>query len=597
MRPLLSLILVSLIAAIPCKDAVAQAPAPAPKVASRITNGDFSKSAKGQNLWSGVDNTGILFGAEAKVNLLTLAGGIGEVAAPGSVTIADMNGDGLQDIVTADAQGYIRIFFNGGTANDPKFGMADVVGVYLGVQPLGLSPTSRLAPRISVVSTGGRPDILVGNYNGEIFLLRNEGTALLPIFRQPLDISKILIPTTVSSARRWGNVFAPVMFDWNKDGKLDMLIGEGSYSANNIHLAINQGSSGVPKFIETQRTVLAFGDGREQLTPALVDYNGDGNMDLLISARDGKVAVHLNPGQPWKPGDELPFSSFVGGDGGKELTFGGVCTIAAGDLNGDGMFDLIAGRQNGKVAIALNTGTAKEPKFAASKDLKSTVTSPVVKAPTGWELDIGLTRGNVMAVAQVVNGADDPNLGLPEGKSALRVGYAPNNNKILPPPYISLPAIGNFNPANSSVYNSANNVYLDASPSNFISIRQNLGSSLKPGVNYTVSMRVKGTRVTGAHAAIVVVGTHRFGADKVQVGERGRETVVERNRVAEPLREVIPMSPATTWTDVTKSFSIKFGAKELNEAANIERAVFEIRFQIAPGAGEFFVTDITMAEG
>ena len=54
------------------------------------------------------------------------------------------------------------------------------------------------------------------------------------------------------SRKRWGNVFAPCTWDWNADGKEDLLLGEGSYSANNIHLLINQGSGARPAFDESK---------------------------------------------------------------------------------------------------------------------------------------------------------------------------------------------------------------------------------------------------------------------------------------------------------------------------------------------------------
>lgn len=564
-----------------------QAPAATPRPVD-VMNGDFSRAFSRQDIWSGVDSTGFLIGARATVNLLTAAGGIGQVSVSPAVAIADMNADGLQDIITADAQGYLRIYFNQGSPTEPKYGIGEVAAVYLSVPPQGLPALARLAPRISVVNNSGRLDILVGNYNGEIFLLKNEGTPARPLFRQPADFSRIIVPTTEKADRRWGNLFAPLLFDWNSDGKPDLIIGEGSYSANNIHLAINQGSAGSPKFTEAQRMVLAFGDGREQLSPAIVDYNGNGKPDLLVVARDGKIGVHLHPETPWNPGDELKFSSFIPGKGGAELTLGGGATIAAGDLTGDGLFDIVAGKSSGRLSIVINKGTKTEPKFDAVTDLKSEIKSAPARPPASWEINVGFDRGNIMGDASVVKATDDPQLGLTDKESALRVGYAPNANKVMGPPFIALPAIGNFQP---NRLNTATATYLNTAPSNFGSVRQALRAPLIPGKSYTLTFKVRGNKVSNAACHINAQGVKRFGEDRRIEGERGRVTV-QRNTAEETFTDIVTFNPGGSWTEVKKTFTVKFRDKELADLERTENASIDINFQLAPGDGVIYIKDV-----
>jgi len=587
MRPRLlpSATICALIAA---SSAFGQAPQPTPTPRPvQILNGDFQRSSSRQDIWSGVDSSGFLIGARASVNLLTASGAIGQVSVAPAVAIADMDSDGLQDIVTADAQGYVRVYFNQGTPAEPKFGTAEVAALYLGVPPPGLlvtwrPPMARLAPRISIVNNGGRQDILVGNYNGEILMIRNDGFPTRPAFRQPADFSRIIIPTTEKPDRRWGNLFAPLFFDWNSDGKPDLLIGEGSYSANNIHLAINQGSATSPKFTEAQRMVLAFGDGREQLTPAIVDFNGDGKPDLLVSARDGKIGVHLHPPTPWKPGDELKFSSFVAAAGGQDLTLGGSATITTGDLNGDGLFDIVAGLPNGRLSVVMNSGTKTEPKFGAPADLKADVKSVPNRPPVGWDIDIGFDRGNVMGDATVVKKEDDPTLGLADGEAALRVGYATNANKVMPPPYIMVPSQGNFQPTPR---------YMIYAPSNFGRVSQQIRTPLVPNKPYTLTFKVRGNRVSNGQLAIYARGSKRFGEDRQVVGERGR-VAVQRNVVTEDFRDTVSFSPSGSWTEVKKTFTVKFKEKELSDLEKTDEATINFFFQLQPGDGVLYIKDV-----
>ncbi len=48
----------------------------------------------------------------------------------------------------------------------------------------------------------------------------------------------------------------------------------------------------------------------------------------------------------------------------------GIATITTGDLNGDGLFDIVVGKTNGRVAVIYNTGTKTEPKWGQPVELK-----------------------------------------------------------------------------------------------------------------------------------------------------------------------------------------------------------------------------------
>jgi hypothetical protein len=53
--------------------------------------------------------------------------------------------------------------------------------------------------------------------------------------------------------------------DVTGDGQPELLIGEGSYSANNIHLLANQGAPDRPSFDAAKRTQIALGEGRQHV--------------------------------------------------------------------------------------------------------------------------------------------------------------------------------------------------------------------------------------------------------------------------------------------------------------------------------------------
>ncbi len=569
----------------------AQTPAkPEKKLPFSVANGGFERSYGVENPWTGVNSKGKLDSFRAAVPVLTESGAIGKTPMPVSVSIYDMNNDGLQDLVAADPKGYVRIYFNSGTPTEPKYLTGELAQAYLGqpVEAFAERDYTRLAPRVSVVNLGGAPQLLFGNYFGEIFVLPNKGSILKPSFEQPSDLSRLMIPTAAEGNARWGNVFAPVMVDWNGDGKQDILIGEGSYSANNIHLAINEGTDGSPKFSETNRHVIAYGDGREQLTPAVVDYNADGRLDLLIGGRDGKIGVYLQTDKKWEPGVELPFASFLSG-GGKPMAARGIATVAVGDLNGDKKFDVVVGQADGNISYALNTGTPQEPKFDALAEFGGATPFPAMRWPSGWDVALGLERGNNLAFASVVD--EEPS----EGKSCLKIGYVPNPNQIMPSPVNKLSARGNFDLEKGYNGNFSAGELVSQAPSNLIMLRQRTPSRLKIGDSYTLSLMVKGDKVDDAELAVIFDQSEKLGEDQIVRGERNRATV-KRNVEFERVRESADFSVGSAWREVKTTFTPRFKSRVLNALDATRSVDIEIIFSLQPGEGVIYIDDVKLTK-
>jgi len=578
-----------------------QAPAAAPK--NLVANGGFEASSQRQNLWQGVDSAGFLTGERGQVPVLTLRGEIADTVMPVSVGAVDMNADGLVDLVTMDVLGYLRIYFNSGDKQQPKFTLGDLGGIFLtrtapNDPTIGReAPDARLAPRIfpTEMMKSGKKDLIAGNYLGEVLLIPNGGSAQVPDFKQPPDVSRAVIPTMKDPRKRWGNVFAPCTWDWNADGKDDLLLGEGSYSANNIHLLINQGSGARPAFDESKHYVLAFGDGLEQLTPTVVDYNGDGAPDLLVAERSGKIAVYLSKGEAAKldgAPPEIPFASFIAGAGGNPLTFGGICTVSTGDLNGDGLFDLIVGKSNGRIAMALNAGTKTEPKFSPPVELKGTPGTAAFQVPSGWDIDFGLRRGNFLAFMSVVKGEEDKVAQPTEGKSCLKVGYVPAQNKLMPAPSVYTPAFPGFSLKEPKFDGSPEQILMYG-PARYFMLRQVNRFRLKANTSYILSFKVKG-RIGDGQVIIGWTGWKKLSDDKVVQGERG-SAEVKRNEAHQTVYETIKFTPTPIWSEVRKEFRVALKDKNLQDLKEMTTSLLEISFSIPPG-GEAYIDEVSIIE-
>ena len=622
-----------------------------------IQNPGFERSTSTANIWTGIGLSGTINAPTERARVLDTTGKIGDQPMPISVSAGDLNSDGLNDIAIMDGLGLLRVHFNIGTNQQPKFAPAEFASLYLNPKFLRLSHEEnklleeenkkKTAPKkiakqtttaginieglegvelvsriydarrvqrvnLADVSRSGKLDLLVGNYNGDVLLIPNSGTPSRPDFRTPDAYESALLQ---KGPERWGNVFAPYGVDWDKDDKMDLLIGEASYSANSIHIFPGKGI-GRPSVQPEDRSVLAYGMGLEQLSSCVVDYNGDGNNDLLIADRGGRVAVYLGKGGPFKPGSPISFHSFITINGAAPalppntptpepgsslrpmdaikatnlLNLDGGSTIAAADYNGDGLFDLVFGKRSGGVAMAINQGTATEPKFKAPEDVKVEGDKKNLFLPPEWEVDFGDSRGNFGGYMTVVksdpanssNSSNSPAATPAEGSSFLEAGYFKLDYKIMPQPVLPDPA-------------EEEGLFLIKSP-NVFTFTQKLTTPFKVNKTYVLSFKVKGAQINNARATIVYTGFLKLGSGAVvSSGSRGG-VAKDLSDINEDHAESVTYTGGSNWVEVKKEFTVKLDAKELEGVRETKKGLVRFIFELTPGSGIVQFDDIKLTE-
>ena len=162
---------------------------------------------------------------------------------------------------------------------------------------------------------------------------------------------------------------SPSLADFDLDGDLDLICGE---FLDGFTYFENIGTREFPKLASGRRLEA---DGQpvrmdlQMITPTAVDWDGDGDPDLVVGDEDGRVAFVENLGiiQEGMPTFAQPryFRQEA-----EYVKFGALITPQGTDWDGDGDEDVVAGNTAGHIGFIENLG-GTPPRFAAPRYLKA----------------------------------------------------------------------------------------------------------------------------------------------------------------------------------------------------------------------------------
>jgi len=226
---------------------------------------------------------------------------------------------------------------------------------------------------------------------GFVYFARGTGTAEKPAYDQPV---KVLASGKPLETFGWPS---PNCADFDGDGDLDLLCGEfldgftyfeniGTRTApkyapgRRLTLPANyEGPQFPTAWLATQEASKLAGSPRpltmdlQMITPTAMDWDRDGDLDLIVGDEDGRVAFIENTGKftADRTPQFLPPRYFQ--QEADDVKFGALATPVGFDWDGDGDTDIICGNTAGYIAFFENLSgpRVEKPKWAAPKWLEA----------------------------------------------------------------------------------------------------------------------------------------------------------------------------------------------------------------------------------
>ncbi len=296
----------------------------------------------------------------------------------GSTIVArDLTGNGLPDLVLGDIDFPNLVFLeNGGTLDDARMVSIDTAF------PSAAAPVRLFSmPVLSFVDVDndGVEELLASPADPVLNKSKDHDCHWLYRFNPATsEYEKQTESFLQGGMIDVGSGAAPVLYDWDRDGLIDLFVGNyGSYDTSayvngfvvsefpsSIAYYRNVGSSTAPAF----RLVTADFGGLRQLRmhglfPAFADLDGNGTTDLLCGTLEGTLLRFSNQSDdPDQPDFAAPDAGFVAHD------FGDYATPQFFDLDRDSRPDLVVGNRRGRLAYLRNTGTGDAASFTFVTD-------------------------------------------------------------------------------------------------------------------------------------------------------------------------------------------------------------------------------------
>ncbi len=280
-----------------------------------------------------------------------------------SVGVADLNGDGAQEVIATTIQGAV-IALDADGKELWRWRQGDVISV---------------PPTIAELMPTPGPEVVVMTNTGHIYCLNGRSGELLWKYE-------------MSGGIQWGSAAVPAV-DLDGDGKLDLVTGDSRGQVVALH-----GDGSLLWSVKYERGIKS--------APAVGDMDGDGKPEILFGAvKTPLVCLDITGKERWRVGAEAeavgaPVLADIDGDGRPEAITGirdGICVVGS-----DGQTRW-CGQTKGEIDSGISVADLDgdgSPEIAVA-DLKGQLTVFNAKGDTLWTAELGGRTRRAPSIADI----------------------------------------------------------------------------------------------------------------------------------------------------------------------------------------------------
>jgi len=269
----------------------------------------------------------------------------------------DIDNDGDLDLFASEYYASLVYYENTGTATVPQFAQAQV-------NPFGfVAPTGTYIRRGSVtfqdMDNDGDFDLWFGDYYGsQVTYYQNTGTNVAPAFAPGISS-----PFGFVSPGGYSYMANLSTGDLDGDGDFDLLMGE--YYGNLLYYE-NTGTNVAPAFASGVSNPFGLINTSYYATPNLIDFDSDGDLDLMVGGEYGTFAYFENTGSTTAPAFTTPLPNPF-----NLIPVGSESAPSFADLDNDGDLDMTTGDEYGNFIYQEDTSSGVAANLAPVVTLAS----------------------------------------------------------------------------------------------------------------------------------------------------------------------------------------------------------------------------------
>jgi hypothetical protein len=303
----------------------------------------------------------------------------------------DMDQDGDQDLLTEQPYSYIRYYRNEGTAEAANYVL--VADSLRDIDGTPIFSDRQNIPNVTDIDCDGIPDLFIGSLDGTLSRYESQGRDENGTPRFKLITKRF---QDIEIVKQFGTLHGAntmAFMDIDSDGDQDIFWGD--FFEPSILLLENTGTCNSPQFVSEPR---AFPPNNPVMTsgynvPGLVDWEGDGDMDLFLGVLGGAYNTNETTADNFYFFEQqnnrfkLQTEQFL-----SMIDTGDESILSTGDLDGDGDLDMLISnkidpdnRRSSVVYQFENRGTQQAPEFHLTGSLE--LPSAYHYAPSLGDLD------------------------------------------------------------------------------------------------------------------------------------------------------------------------------------------------------------------